>query len=185
MKKEIVLNPVKATLKLFEDLEKRKLIKLIKPSKAALETKTKTGIASRVYVSKPEYGTHSLMCVGKRTRNIRLSWHDDNEDFILINPSNLKFKPLYLIISVLKKNLFLKKFYSGKLDGKDLLAVELEFNNPKLSFWTMLKHSVHCEITNNSKGRHPVFFVSEPSKLKDNEPAAKFYDIKVAENYEF
>ncbi|MCL2390005.1 MAG: hypothetical protein FWD54_04350 [Endomicrobia bacterium] len=181
MRKEIVLNPVKANLKLFEDLEKRKLIKLIRPSKTALETKTKTGAVSRFYVSKPEYGPHVLMCVGKRAQNIRLSWHDGNEDFILINPSNLKFKPLYLIISVLKKKFFLKKFYCGKLTGKDLLAVELEFNNPKLSFWTMLKHSVHCEITNSSKGQHPVFFVSEPSKLKDNKLSAKFYDIKVAE----
>ncbi|MDR1695751.1 MAG: hypothetical protein LBR69_03865 [Endomicrobium sp.] len=180
MKKEILLKPVKAGLKLFEDLEKRKLIKLIKPSKAAVETKTKTGAVSRFYASKPKYGTHTLICVGKRTQNIRLSWHDDNEDFLLINPLNLKFKPLYLIVSFLKKTEFLKKFYAGKLAQKDFIAAELEFNNPKLSFWTMLKNTVHCEITNGAKGQHPVFFVSEPSKLKDNKLKPEFYDIKLA-----
>ncbi|MCL2484663.1 MAG: hypothetical protein FWF00_02815 [Endomicrobia bacterium] len=181
MKQEIVLNPVKANLKLFENLEKKKLIKLIKPSKAAITTKTKTGAVSRFYTSKPEYGTHTLMCVGKRNQNIRLSWHEDNEDFILINPSGLKFKPLYLIVSLFKKTKFLKKFYSGKLTSKDLLAIELEFNNPKLSFWTMLKHTVHCEITNDEREQHPVFFVTESSKLKDHKLTTKIYDITLAE----
>jgi hypothetical protein len=177
MKKTIILKPVKASLKLFEELEKKKILRLFRPTEKAANAKTKTGVVSRLYSSSEKSGTHSLICVGKRTREIRLSYHDDNEDFILLNPLNLKFKKLYLVLSWLKKTKFLKKFYSGKLKDEDLTTAELEFNNPALSFFTMLKGSVHCEVTDGAKGRHPVFFVSESSRLKDNKPAGSPYDI--------
>ncbi|MDR3113076.1 MAG: hypothetical protein LBU09_01735 [Endomicrobium sp.] len=179
IKKEIVLSPVKASLKLFKELEKKKLIRLLRPTEKTVKTKTKTGTVSKFYVSSKKFGTHALMCVGKRTLDIRLSYHDDNEDFLLINPSGLKFKKLYLVLSFLKGAQFIKKFLSKKLGKKDLIAVELEFNNPRLSFFTMLKRSVHCEITDASKGQHPVFFVSEPSRLKDNKLTGSLYDIKL------
>ena len=179
MKKEIVLKPVKASLKLFKELEKKNLMRLLRPTKKTINTKTKTGAVSKLYVSSKKFGTHILMCVGKRTLDILLSYHDDNEDFFLINPLGLKFKKLYLILSFIKGAQFIKKFRSKKLDKKDLIAVELEFNNPQLSFFTMLKKSVHCEITDNSKGQHPVFFVSEPSRLKDNKLTRSPYDIKI------
>lgn len=180
MKKEIKLKPVRASLDLFEDFEKRKLIKLLRPPKNIVETKTKTGAVSRFYTSRAEFGTHTLMCVGKRTTDIRLSWHEDNEDFLLINPLNMKFKSLYLIISTLKKNDFLKKINSGRLTEKDLAAVELEFNNPVLSFFTMLKNTVHCEVTDTKNGQHPVFFVTEPSKLKDNKITTRLCNITLS-----
>ncbi|MDR2192267.1 MAG: hypothetical protein LBO62_05265 [Endomicrobium sp.] len=179
MKKEIVLKPQKASLKLFEELEKKRLIRLLRPTEKTINTKTKTGAVSRFYSTSEKFGTHSLMCVGKRTADIALSYHDDNEDFILLNPLGLKFKSLYLILSFLKGAVFFKKFHSKKLESKDLIAIELEFNNPRLSFFTMLKRSVHCEITDNSKGRHPVFFVSEPSRLKDNKLTKSLYNIKL------
>lgn len=182
MKKDIPLKPIKANLKLFEELEKKKLIKLLRPSKAVIETKTKNGAISRFYTSKPEFGSHTLICVGKRTTDIKkLSWHDDNEDIILLNPIDLKFKKLYLIIALLKKRDFLKKFDSGSLSSKDLLAIELEFNNPKISFFTLLKNTVHCEITSKEEGQHPVFFVSEPSRLKDNKISMRNYNLYLME----
>jgi hypothetical protein len=179
MKKEIILKPVAANVELFKNLEKRKLIKLLRPAGKTIETRTKTGAVSVFYKSRAEFGTHALMCVGKRTEDIRLSYHDDNEDFILINPARMKFKKLYLILSLLKKSAFLKKFLSGMLAPKDLIAVTLKFDNPELSFFTMLKGTVHCEVTDGSKGQHPVFFVSEPSRLKDNKLTRSLYDIKM------
>lgn len=179
MKTKIVLKPQKASAKLFDFLEKQKLIKIIKPSRSALETKTKTGTVARFYTSSVKSGSHTLICVGKRATEIKLSWHEDNEDFFLINPTNIKYKKLYLIIAKLKKTDFLKKFSSGNITEKDFLAVELEFNNPKLSFFTMLKNAVHCEITDNKNGQHPVFFVAEPSHLKDNKIVNKLYNISL------
>lgn len=179
MKTEIYLKPVKANIALFKKLEKQKLIQLFIPTKKTIETKTKTGAVSKFYSSDKKFGAHSLMCVGKRTLQARLSRHEDNEDFLLINPLNLKLKKLFLIIGLPKGAKFLKKFYSGKLSEKDLLAIELEFNNPRLSFFTMLKGSFHCEITEDKKGQHPVFFVTESSNLKDDKLPQKYYDIKI------
>ena len=179
MKTEIYLKPVKANIKLFKLLEKKKLIRLITPTKKTISTKTKTGAVSTFYTSNTKFGTHTLISVGKRTTDIKLSSHEDNEVFILINPLNLKFKKLFLILALDKKPVFLKKFYSGNLTEKDLLAIELKFNSPLLSFFVMLKNTIHCEITDTTKGQHPVFFVAEPSKLKDNKLSSKFYDIKL------
>lgn len=182
MKKQLILKPVKSSLSLFKDLEKRKLLKLMRPKKKIVQTKAKTGAVSRFYTSNTKFGAHTLVCVGKRTTDIRLSWHEDNEDFILINPLNLKFKKLFLIISYLKSRDFLIKYNSGKLTEKDLVAIELKFNSPSLSFWTMLKNTVHCEVTETGKKQHPVFFVSEPAKLKDNKLSKKFYNIVLTES---
>lgn len=179
MQKEILLNPVKASPELFLKLEKKKLIRMIRPLKKTLETRTKTGAVSRFYTSSGASGTHALISVGKRTRDVKLSWHDDNEDVLLINPMGLKFNKLYLVLSLLKKTALLKKLSSQTLSAKDFLAVELEFDNPRLSFFIMLKKTVHCEITCGGAGRHPVFFVSEASRLKDNKIKTKNYDIRL------
>lgn len=179
MKKEILLTPLKASLSLFLDLEKKKLIRLIRPDRKTLETKTKTGAVSRFYTSSRESGTHTLMSVGKRTETVKLSCHDGNEDFLLINPSGLKFKKLYLVISLYKKNALLKKIASQTLSSGDFLAVELKFNDPELSFFIMLKNTVHCELTCGGSGQHPVFFVSEPSNLKNGTIKTKNYNIRL------
>jgi hypothetical protein len=177
MKKQIYLKINRVSPELFRSLENKKLIKLWMPTKKTLSSKTKTGAVSKFYSSHSKFGTHTLMCVGKRTKQICLSYHEDNEDFLLLNPLNLKFNKLYLIIALSKKREFLKKYLTGKIADKDLLAIELKFNDPLLSFFTMLKNTVHCEITENKEGQHPVFFVSEPSHLKDNKLTAELYDI--------
>jgi hypothetical protein len=179
MKKEVFLKPVDSSLSVLKKLEKRNIIKLLRPSESAVKTGTKTGSVTRFYVSPARLGGHTLMCVGKRTKKARLTWHDGNEDFFLLNPAGIKFNALYLIAALLKRREFLKKFRAKTLCPKDFLAVKLEFNNPRTSFFTMLKDSVHCEITEDKPGQHPVFFVAESSKLKDNKLPDNFYDIKI------
>jgi hypothetical protein len=180
MKKEIFLKPQNASLKLFNELEKRKLVRLMRPTKKTVETKTKTGAVSRFYNSSPKYGSHTLLCVGKRSVAIKMCFHEDNEDFLLLNPTGLKFKNLYLIISLLKKNDYLKKLNSGKISAADFIAVKTNFNDPETSFFTMIKNTVHCEITDDAHGQHPVFFISEPSCLKNNKINNKNYNIRLA-----
>jgi hypothetical protein len=68
------------------------------------------------------------------------------------------------------------------LTEKDFIAIGLEFNNPSLSFFIMIKNTVHCEITDKSKGQHPVFFVTEPSRLKDNKVRMKNFNICLTES---
>jgi len=71
MKKETLLEPRKASLNLFTELEKLKLIKLIRPAKKTLETKT--GAVSRFCVSSAKSGARTLMGAGKKTQDIKLS----------------------------------------------------------------------------------------------------------------
>ncbi|MDR3112215.1 MAG: hypothetical protein LBU55_03480 [Elusimicrobiota bacterium] len=178
MKKQITLKTHKVTPQLFSHLEKLKLIKLWIPHARVLNSKTKTGAVSKLYSSNPKFGTHALMCVGKRTKHIHLSYHDDNEDFMILNPLKIKYNKLFLIVAFDKKHKFLKKFLNGKIAREDLIAIELKFNDPLLSFFTMLKGTIHCEVTENKEnGNHPVFFVSEPSHLKDNKLSSSLYDI--------
>ena len=55
------------------------------------------------------------------------------------------------------------------LKDKDFVTVEICFNNPNLSFFSVLKGTVHCEIIDkNQQKQHPVFFASEASELKNN-----------------
>ena len=58
---------------------------------------------------------------------------------------------------------------NDELKNSDFITVKIMYNNIKFSFFTVLKNTVHCEITmENDKKQHPVFFVSESSDLKNN-----------------
>jgi len=185
---EINFTPQKATAALFKKLEAKGLIKRMLPSKKALESKTRTGVVDVFYNSRTANGAHKLICVGKRSEKIKFSWHADNEDFLLIKPPKLKYKPLYMVIALCKIKEFLKK----DLGPKDFVCIELNFNDPYTSFFTMLKGTVHAELTAAGGnrvvragvargGQHPVFFVTEPSKLKDNKLKIKNYSFRINE----
>lgn len=171
----IVLKPVKVTPLLLADLEKRKLLRLLKPSRKIIETRTETGAVDTFYASSPAHGTHKLIGVGKRSTEINLSYHPDNEDFLLVNATGLRFKPLYLVIAYDKYAVFLRKMKSGRLSAADIVVLDMPYNDPRASFFTMLKGTVHCEVTSKGSGQHPVFFVAEPSRLKMNYVVSERY----------
>jgi len=166
--KEIVLNPVKPSEKIFKLLEKKNLIKRIMPTKKALETKTRTGAVDIFYTSRNIYGAHRLMCIGKRTKFIRFCCHKDNEDFLFLNPQNTDYARLYLVFALDKIYTFSAKLKKEILTNKDFVAVEISYNDPNFSFFTLIKDTVHCEVISSENKQHPVFFVTEPSKLKNN-----------------
>lgn len=176
MMKQINLNPVKPSLKIFRLLEKKGLIKTFKPTAKTLQTRTKTGAVDILYTSRKCYGAHRLMCIGKRTKSVQLCWHRDNEDFLFLNPQNNDYQKLYLVFALDKIYTFLAKLKNGKLTAKDFIAVEIPYNNPYFSFFTVLKNAVHCEVAADEQKQHPVFFVTESSGLKNNKIVHK--DIK-------
>lgn len=176
---EIILKPQKATASLFNRLEKDGFIKILKPSQKALKTKTPTGIVDVFYTSQPRNGAHMLICVGKRNEVVEFSYHDDNEELLLIKPTKLKYKPLYLIIALHKVESFLKKVKAGTLKNADFKAIEVNFNDPETSFFTVLKGTVHAEVTAKGAGQHPVFFVTEPAQLEYKKIEIKNINFKV------
>ena len=167
--KQIILKPVNSCVKVFNFLEKNKLIKTLKPTKKAITTRTKTGTVDILYTSRKTFGSHRLMCIGKRNTKVQLCYHKDSEDLLFLNPSNIDYKSLYLVFAVDKIDVFLKKLKNEKLTNADFVTIKIIYNDVNFSFFTILKNTVHCEITTeNDRKQHPVFFVSESSNLKNN-----------------
>ena len=178
---QITLKPVKSSAKVFKYLEKKGLISVLKPTDKALKTRTKTGTVDILYTSNKRFGSHRLMCIGKRTKKVQLCYHFDNEDFIFINPENIDYQKLYLIFALDKIDVFSKKLSKNLLSSKDFVAVEIVYNDPSLSFFTMLKKTVHCEVVKDEDKQHPVFFVTESSDLKNNKIKHKDLTITVGD----
>ncbi|MGA2091300.1 MAG: hypothetical protein ABSH12_07575 [Endomicrobiales bacterium] len=168
MQTKIFLKPVKITPTLLRALQRRGLIRALAPTNKILNTRTATGAVDTFYRTKSVYGTHKLIGIGKRSLKIKLCTHPACEDFIVINPTEIKYKPLYIIIARHKRAALEKKARSGKLSAKDFFTVEWEYNNPRTCVFTMLADTVHCEVTAPGPGQHPVFFVTEPSQLPLN-----------------
>lgn len=168
MKQTIVLTPRKITPSLLRMLARRGLVRPLLPTKKVLNTRTKTGAVDTCYRGRPAYGTHKVIAVGKRTLRVKLYTHPDNEDFLLINPTKKIYKPLYIVIARDKRPVFERKARAGILTPRDFFVGEWTFNDPRTCAFTMLRDTVHCEITVPGPGQHPVFFVTEPSHLPSN-----------------
>lgn len=165
----ITLKPQKSTKQLFDLLEKKKLIKTFKPTKKTVTTTKRNGCVDILYTSRKSFGAHRFMCIGKKNKKVQLCYHLDNEDLFFLNPQNSEYAKLYLVFSLDKIKTFSKKLKEESLKDKDFITVEVCFNDPNLSFFSVLKGTVHCEIVDEQDLRqHPVFFVSESSELKNN-----------------
>ncbi len=168
------------SVEIMETLISKNLVKPLRPSEKAMSLKPNSGnCADLIYSSDIQYGSHKLICVALNSSAIRLNSHPDNEEFILLNPAGVEYKPLYLIISLIPHNELQKKIDDEELCELDLLAIKLKFNDPALSFFTMLKYTVHCEVTDLSAGQYPVFFVTEPTLLKQNFINVKDYSVSL------
>ena len=178
---QITLKPVKSSTKIFSYLEKKGLISILKPTDKAIKTKTRTGTVDVLYTSNKNFGPHRLMCIGKRTKKVQLCYHLDNEDFLFINPAKIDYQKLYLVFALDKIETFNKKLSKNSLSNKDFVAVEIVYNDPKLSFFTLLKRTVHCEVVEDEDKQHPVFFVAESSNLKNNKIKHKDLSIVAGE----
>ena len=161
----IKIKPVAATEEIFAFLERRKLIKSLKPSRNLSRIKQGTGRVETSYISSSDYGTHKLICVGLNSDKINLNSHSDNEEFIIINGNGHVYKPLYMIIGLHKHQIIEEKASDNKLSADDFIVLRMKYNHPPTCVFTMLKDTAHCEFTSKGCGRPPVFFVSEPSNL--------------------
>lgn len=164
----IRLELVEITPEILSFLEKRNLVKTLKPSPEALRYKKRGCRVEKIYETSPRFGTHKLICVSLNSQEIKLSSHPDNEEFIILNTTAHTFKPLYLIIALHKHRILERKARNKNLSADDFIALRLRYNHPQTSIFTLLKDTVHCEITPAGKRTAPVFFVAEPSRLTIN-----------------
>ena len=166
--KTIRLRPVRFTRRILSYLDRKGLVRPLRPALKVKKCRDPKGAVGNIYVSGLVHGGHKLISIRCTTMSemIVLNSHPDNEEFILLSPDAHKYSPLYMVISLCKHGLLEKKIRSGSVSHKDFLAVELVYNDPVLSVFTMLKGTVHFEAAVKSRKEAPVFFVSEPSRLR-------------------
>jgi hypothetical protein len=71
-----------------------------------------------------------------------------------------------MIIGLHKHAIIEKKALRRQLKPSDFIAIELVYNDPRVSIFTMLKDTPHFEFGAKGRRQAPIFFVAEPSRLK-------------------
>lgn len=162
----LTLRPRAFTPAILAFLAQRGLIRPLVPTPDVLRCRRQSGAAETIYASAAKHGTHKLICVRCTTGPIRLNYHEDNEEFILIHSRARLFNPLYMIIGLHKYEIMRFRADRGTLAASDFMALTLKYNDPAVSIFTMLKDTVHFEIAAAGRRQAPVFFVTEPSRLR-------------------
>lgn len=173
--KPIFVSPVLINKRILEQLEQKGLIQRFHCSQRALSAKENEVVDDFIYTTNPLWGPHALLCVGLNKTVIELASHPDNEDFILFNDSG-PAKPLYLLISIHKRNELCELIKAQRITSEDFILLEVVFNDPQLSIFTMLANTPHAEVTVSGNAPAPCFFVTEPANLT-TEPIEGDYKI--------
>ena len=180
MLQKILLKPVEMTPDLMADLEDRELI--IRPSPGHHDIPAKPGetLDKVIYSSKNEYGPHMLIGVTVNNPNFsEFGTHPDNEEFLLIG--NPHTKPLYLAIALHRKEGLQKKIAEKKLSADDFVCLRIKYNDPEVSFFTMLADVPHGEATIEGEDELPSFYVTESKDLGQDITDFGEYQIVVAD----
>jgi hypothetical protein len=149
----------------FSLLEKKGLIKTLKPTAKILRSKRGQGAVDVVYSSASRFGAHKLICVKPDSAIPWLNSHPDNEEFIFIDTRKGAIRPLYMLIGLSKQRVLNAKARKGLLSEKDFAFLRMPFNRVESCVFTMCKDTAHCEIVFPGSGAAPVFFVTEPARL--------------------
>jgi hypothetical protein len=164
MPKIIHLTPTEMTPEAMQELEDRKLIIRLYPGHHVLHPKHNETLSASIYESEPRYGPHKLIVATINWYQLSgFGYHDDNEEFLLLgDPST---RPLYLVVARCKKDELEAKIQSSTLGADDFIALRVKYNDPLVSFFTMLKDVPHGEVTEDGSGRPPSFYVTEPRDM--------------------
>lgn len=160
----IFLNPVKMTPQIMQMLEDKKLIIRLCPSNHRCEVEKHGCVGTDIYISDEKLGAHKLISVVvDRIEFSAFGTHEDNEEFMLIGGENEK--TMYLLIALCFKNELEEKIRTNTLSAEDFICLECKFNDPYVSFFTMLKDVPHGEATKDEDKLPASFYVTEPAKM--------------------
>jgi hypothetical protein len=164
MKEALVLKPVEMTGKLMQDLEEKGLILRLRPRGHELSPGPDETKVEVLYKSAVEYGTHQVITVTvNRFEPAYFGTHPDNEDVLLVGDPETK--PMWFIIAKCKAEELQEKIEGGRLSPDDFVVFRSRFNDPEVSFFTMLKGTPHGECTIDGDGKPPSFYVTEPTDM--------------------
>lgn len=167
MKHLITLKPVRMTSAIMEDLEQKKLILRLGPGRHELPSKWGETLDQPVYDSHERYGAHRLLTVTVNRMPLSdFATHPDNEEFLMLGDSSTK--PLYLVIALIRRAGLVKKITDQTISPADFICLEVVWNDPDLSFFTMLAGVPHGETVTAREGRPPSFYVTEGRLLPND-----------------
>jgi len=175
----IELAPREMTPELMIDLEKRDLIIRLCPGNHSSDPGWNESKSNDIYVSDSSSGPHKLIVatINTLTPDPYFGTHIGNEEFLMIgDPST---KPLYLIISLCKRAELIAKIETHSLTADDFIALHIKYNDPEVSFFTMLADVPHGEVTVAGSGRPASFYVTEGRDIKIDLVSFGEYQVNV------
>lgn len=166
IKLPIVLKPVEMTKAVMLELEQQNLIARISPDQPALDALPGETRCIPVYSSADETGPHKLLFITVNRMELpEFGTHPDNEDFLLIGDPDTK--PMYLVVALCRKDELALKIKGNTVSSNDFITLRVKFNDPDVSFFTMLKDVPHGEAIGKGDGKPASFFVTESRDLAD------------------
>ncbi len=163
-KQTIVLKPVAMTGETMTQLERLGLISRLVPGKHQLQPQPGETLVRTVYEGDPRYGPHKLISVTvNNPQCANFGSHPDNEDFLMLGDP--ESGPLYLIIALCLQDQLAAKLRARLVTAADFIALTIKYNDPEVSFFTMLKDVPHGECLGGGSAKPASFYVTEPRDL--------------------
>jgi hypothetical protein len=160
----VTLEPVPISKAVLETLDQQGLIRLFKPTERTQNPPSGENIAESLYESDDAYGPHKLIAVGVNKTQVRLGVHPDNEEF-LIPDHGEAVRPLYLLICHLPQDELYQRDQAGTVAAADFTCLSLYPSPRGAEMFTMLKGTLHCEVTVESDAPIGCFYVTESCDL--------------------
>jgi hypothetical protein len=177
----IELAPIDMTSSVMQDLERRGLIIRLAPRRHELPAAPGQTLWEPIYDSSEELGPHRLITVSvNKTRLDEFGTHVDNEEFLLIGDTSMK--PLYLVIALCPKEELADKVARAALSPDDFVCLQVKYNDPETSFFTMLADVPHGEAVGEADGRPATFYVTEPRDLGTEITDLGDYEVRIRED---
>jgi hypothetical protein len=175
----IWLEPIDMTPELMKDLEKRGLIIRLSPRNHELPAPAGETLWEPIYDSAESLGPHRLITVSvNATTFAEFGTHADNEEFLLIGDDSMK--PLYLAVALCDAAAIAAKAEREDLSASDFVCLRVKYNDPEVSFFTMLGGVPHGEAVAEAPGRPATFYVTEPRDIETDLTDFGPYELRVA-----
>ena len=172
----IYLNPVEMTANIMKMLEEKGLIYRLCPNSYLLHPKKGETLSKPLYECDDRYGPHMLISVAVNSTELsEFGAHPDTEDFLLIGDAETN--PLYIVVALCKRDELDKKILDKKLAKEDFITLRAKYNDPEVSFFSMLKDVPHGEMIYDVDSRPASFFVTESRDLTTDLTDFKGYEL--------
>lgn len=172
------LKPKDMNSETMDKLERMGLIYRLCPGNDELTAEKGQTSWKTIYECDTRYGPHKLIAVTvNRERFEAFGSHPDNEDFLLIGDPDTK--PMFLLIALSSRNELEKKIKNNTLKEDDFILLKVKYNDPEVSFFSMLKDIPHGEASAPGEGKPGSFYVTESRDLNTDLINLGNYEIRI------